>query len=63
MNVNLLGGSLNIGEENADVFDVLFVEESISVLGVDWHVQFSDWELVLFDEVIIDAGEICSTIN
>lgn len=41
----------------------LISEGSVSILGVDRYVQLSDWEVELFNEVIVNAGEICSAIN
>lgn len=63
MKVNLLSNSLYTGEEGVDMFDILFIEKSVSISEADRYVQFGDWELMSFDKVIVDVGQVYPTIN
>jgi len=59
-----LGNSFDVGEKGVGVQDISFlVERSIGVPRTDGFFEFRDRESVFFNEVVVDAGDVCTTIN
>ena len=64
MKDHLLGDSFDVDKEGTGVSDISFlVEGSVSVPRADGFLEFDDGESVFFNKVVVDAGDISSTIN
>ena len=59
-----LGKSLDIDEQITGISDVsIFVMGVIGITGLYGDGEFHGGEVMLFDKVLINAGDVCTTIN
>ena len=59
-----LGESLDINEQITGISDVfIFVMEVVGIPGLYGNREFCGGEVMLFDEVLIYARNVCTTIN
>ena len=64
MKDHLLGDSFDVDKEGTGVSDISFlVEGSVSVPGADRFLKLRDGETLFFNEVVVNAGDVCTTVN